>query len=298
MEDLNDLALFAAVVSQGSFSAAGRSLGMPKSRVSRRIAALEERLGVRLLQRSTRAMHVTDIGASFLHHCESMLQAARDAMEVAAQATDRPSGRLRVSCPFGVAHLFLTRLIPAFIDRYPDVRLELELTTRRVDVIAEGFDIALRIRTTIENSDLIVRHLGLSQQVLVASPTFVSAHGPFDTAASLRGQRGIGPGPRDQSMWCVTSPDGDSVEIGYVPVFLTDDIHLAWQATRAGAGIARLPIELCAASFDDGTLCELLPNHRSSPHQLHAVYPSRRELAPAVRAFVDALSESFTQTIG
>lgn len=107
MEDLNDLVLFAAVVTHGSFSAAARALGIPKSRVSRRVADLEQRLGVRLLQRSTRAVHVTDVGSAFYAQCEVMTQAARAALEVAEHAGERPSGRLRVSCPVGVAHAFL-----------------------------------------------------------------------------------------------------------------------------------------------------------------------------------------------
>lgn len=124
MEDLNDLVLFAAVVTHGSFSAAARALGIPKSRVSRRVADLEQRLGVRLLQRSTRAVHVTDVGSAFYAQCEVMTQAARAALEVAEHAGERPSGRLRVSCPVGVAHAFLAPVLSKFLLAQPEVRLE------------------------------------------------------------------------------------------------------------------------------------------------------------------------------
>ncbi|MFV0678168.1 LysR substrate-binding domain-containing protein [Variovorax sp. tm] len=297
--DLNDFALFAAVVSHGSFSATGRALGMPKSRISRRIADLERRLGVRLLQRSTRAMHVTDVGAAFFQHCESMSDAARAAMEVAQHASARPAGRLRVSCPVGVAHLFLAPVIPKFLGRHPDVRLDLELTNRRVDVVAEGFDVALRVRSTMEDSQLIVRSFGLSDQVLVASPGFVTAHGPFRDAASLHGQAGIGLGVSlgERPVWRLVGAQGAVVEIEYVPALATDDIHLIWQSALAGVGVAKLPFNLCAESIHRGDLTILLPDLILPPHQLHAVLPSRRGLVPAVRAFIDALSLELNQTM-
>jgi len=297
--DLNDFALFVAVVSHGSFSAAGRAMSMPKSRISRRIADLEKRLGVRLLQRSTRAMHVTEVGAAFLQHCEAMTHAARAAMEVAEHANARPAGRLRVSCPVGIAHLFLAPVLPVFLTRYPDVRLDLELTNRRVDVVAEGFDVAVRVRTVVDDSQLIVRNFGLSQQVLVASPGFVAAHGPFGTVASLQGQVGIGLGVTlgERPAWRVTGPQGVDEAIEYVPMLATDDVHLIWQTVLAGVGIAKLPFNLCAESIEKGELKILLPDHTLAPHHLHAVFPSRRGLVPAVRALIDVLSLELTQAM-
>lgn len=291
MKDLNDLALFAAVVVHGSFSGAGRALGIPKSRVSRRVAELEQRLGVRLLQRSTRAVHVTDVGSAFYAHCEVMTQAAHSAFEVAEHASARPSGRLRVSCPVGVAHIFLAPILAKFLRAEPEVRLELDLTNRRVDVIGEGYDVAFRIRTSLEDSNLVVRTFGISDQVLAASPSFVAERGPFLTIASLRGVVGAGPGGSagERPRWRVTGPDGASSDIDYVPALVTDDVYLLSQIAIGGGGVAQLPFNLCAEAIADGRLVVLLPDHHVPTHQLHAVFPSRRGLVPAVRAFIEFL---------
>ena len=291
MDDINDLLLFAAVVTHGSFSAASRALGIPKSRISRRVAGLEQRIGVRLLQRSTRAVHVTEVGTAFYEHCEAVRNSARDAFEIAERAGDKPSGVLRVSCPVGVAHIFVAPILARFILAHPNVRLELNLTNHPVDVIAEGYDLALRIRTRLEDSDLVVRKFALSEQVLVASPIFVAQHGPFDTPSSL--QRVVGCGPAgvrgERNFWRLSGPDGGTADIEYRPALATDDVHVLAQAVMGGVGVAQLPLALCAPAVADGRLEVLLPRHRLPQHQLHAVFPSRRGLAPAVRAFLDFL---------
>lgn len=292
MEDLNDLGIFAAVVTQGSFSGAARLLGMPKSRVSRRIAGLEQRLGVRLLQRSTRVVRVTDVGAEFFAHCEVMSHAARAAVEVAEHAGGRPAGRLRISSPTGLAHLFLAPLLARFLCLYPDVKVELALSNRRVDVIGEGFDVAMRIRSTLDDSNLVVRTFGTSMQILVASPAFVAAHGPFDSVQSLQGVRGLGPGgmPGEPAAWRISAPGSSAMDISYASALVTDSGHLLMAAAIGGAGVALLPFNLCHEAVLDGRLVLLLPGHRAPEHQLHAVFPSRRGLVPAVRAFIEFLA--------
>ena len=290
MIDLNELALFAAVVTHGSFSSAARVLGIPKSRISRHVAELEKQLGVRLLQRSTRVVRATEVGAAFFAHCEAMMRAARTAIEVAEQASERPSGRLRVSCPIGVTHIFLAPILGRFLRAHPDIRMELEMTNRRVDVIGEGFDVALRIRTALDDSNLVVRQFGLSEQALVASPSFVAERGPFPSAASLMKVVGIGPGGDDRSRWQVTSPDGADAEIEYTPALVTDDVHLAQQMALDGVGVAQVPMNLAGPEIEGGRLVHLLPDHRLTAHRLHAVFPSRRGLVPAVRAFIEFLA--------
>lgn len=299
MEDLNDLALFAAVVTHGGFSGAARVLAIPKSRLSRRVAELEGRLGVRLLQRSTRSVSVTEVGAAFFAHCESMSASAMAAYEVAARAHAKPSGRLRVSCPVGVAHLFLAPVLPNFLLAYPDVRLDLDLTNRRVDLIGEGYDVAIRIRSALEDSDLVLRQLGSSDQLLVASPAFVGAHGPFGTPEALRGVKGLGPaGVRgERPRWMLTSTDGMSVEVDYQPCFATDDVYLMSRMAVAGVGVAQLPFHVCEEDLRQGRLIDLLRNHRPAPHQLHAVYPTRRGVVPAVKAFIDMLAAEIPQAM-
>lgn len=299
MEDLNDLVLFAAVVTHGGFSGAARALGISKSRVSRRVAELEERLAVRLLQRSTRSVNVTEVGAAFFTHCESIGAAARAAYEVAERANAKPSGRLRVSCPIGVAHLFLAPLLPRFVLEHADVRLELDLTNRRVDVIGEGYDLAIRIRSTLEDSELVIRNFGVSAQILVAAPAFVEKLGTAVTAEALQGVKGIGPaGVRgERPRWRLTQPDGAMVEIRYVPAFASDDVYLMSRMALAGVGVAQLPFHLCEDDIRQGRLVVLLPDHVLPDHQLHAVYPTRRGLVPAVKAFVEMLAAELPETM-
>nr|WP_297524096.1 LysR family transcriptional regulator [uncultured Roseateles sp.] len=292
MDGVDDLLLFAAVVSEGSFSAAGRKLGIPKSRVSRRIAELESRLGVRLLQRSTRAIQVTELGMTFHQHCERVAEATRSAFDVVEQARLKPSGRLRVSCPVGMAYRFLAPHLPAFLLAHPDVRLELELTNRQVELIPEGVDIALRARPTMDDPELVVRTFGQSPQVLVASPSFLSRRGAVDSIDALRGSIGIGPaGPNgERPSWRLTDAQGRVVHIDYPCALLTDDLQLLLQSALAGVGIAQLPLNLCAALMEEGRLQALLPTHALPPHQVHAVFPTRRGMMPAVRAFLDMLA--------
>jgi DNA-binding transcriptional LysR family regulator len=263
------------------------------------VAELEGRLGVRLLQRSTRSVSVTEVGAAFFAHCESMSASAKAAYEVAARAHAKPSGRLRVSCPVGVAHLFLAPVLPSFLLGHPGVRLDLDLTNRRVDLIGEGYDVAIRIRSALEDSDLVIRQLGSSDQLLVASPAFVSAHGPFGTAEALRGVKGLGPaGVRgEKPRWTLTSPEGAPVEVDYQPCFATDDVYLISRMAVAGVGVAQLPFHVCEDDLRQGRLIDLLPKHRPPAHQLHAVYPTRRGVVPAVKAFVDVLATEIPETM-
>jgi DNA-binding transcriptional LysR family regulator len=292
MEDFNDLAIFAAVVEHGSFSAAARALATQKSRVSRRVAGLEQRLGLRLLQRSTRAVHVTDVGAAFYSQCKRMTNAARAALEVAEQAHILPSGRLRVSAPSGLAHVFLMPLLARFLCAYPNVKLELELSNRRVDVIGEGFDVALRARSVMDDSNLVVRTFGDVEQILVASPGFIRAYGPFDSPASLSKKRGLGPKATNTHTphWKLFSANGKEIEIDYMPALFSNDIHMILAAALGGAGMAVLPANLCGDALRTGQLVTLLPKYKAAAHQIHAVFPSRRGLVPAVKAFIDFLA--------
>ncbi|WP_230370116.1 LysR family transcriptional regulator [Paludibacterium denitrificans] len=174
MPDLNDLLYFAKVVEHGGFMAASRVLGIPKSRLSRRVAELEERLGVRLLQRTTRRLALTDVGNSYYAHCQAMLAEAEAAEDAIARITAEPRGLVRVSCPELLANTLLSPILPRFMAAHPQVRIWLEATNRRVDLIEEGIDVAIRVRHVIDDSaNLVVRQLGISRVILVASPTLL-----------------------------------------------------------------------------------------------------------------------------
>jgi DNA-binding transcriptional LysR family regulator len=181
MVDLNDMIYFAEVAERGGFTAAGRALGIPKSRLSRRVALLETELGVQLLQRSTRSLSLTRAGELYLRHCAAMRDAAQAAGEAVAQVQTEPRGTIRISCPVTLAQSSLGRLLPAFMSRYPAVRVEMMVINRPVDPVEEGVDIALRVRSVIEDSaTLVAKNFGVTRGLLVANSEWVRLRGPIE----------------------------------------------------------------------------------------------------------------------
>src|SRR6266853_3430279 len=176
MQDLNDMRFFAEVVDQNGFAAAARKLGMPRSRLSRRIGLLEDRLGIKLIHRSTRRFTVTEIGREYSRHCVAMMVEAEAAQETIDRTRTEPQGVVRVSCPSSLISFQIGEMIARFMEQHPKVEVLLESTNRRVDVIREGFDLAIRVRfPPLEDSDLVVRRLDDSPQCLLASPSVLQA---------------------------------------------------------------------------------------------------------------------------
>lgn len=292
MQDLNDLSLFAQVVEHGSFSAASRATGVPKSRLSRRIAQLERDLGVQLLRRTTRQVRVTPLGESFYERCRAMLNEAAAAREVIEQAREQPGGTLRVSCPIAIAQILLAPAIGHFMRANPAVRIELETTNRRVDVIGEGFDLALRVREVMEDSSLAVRTFGESELMLVASPALLDSIGRPRTPQALDGMPGVGQQPHDgKHAWTLRCKTGDSIQIAYDPRLVTDEFAVLREAAIAGVGVAMLPRMFCREALENGELELVLPQYDMPVGTLHAVFPSRKGVTPATRRFLDFLGE-------
>ena len=186
MQDLNDMVFFAEVAERGGFAAASRALGVPKSRLSRRVADLEAQLGVQLMQRSTRRLPLTPAGETYLKHCAAMRDAAQAAAEAVAQIQTEPSGTVRLTCPVTLAHSSVGPLLPEFMQRHPQVRVEMRVLNRPVDPVEEGVDLALRVRPAIEDSaTLVAKNFGISRGLLVASPDLLRRQGPVPTPAEL-----------------------------------------------------------------------------------------------------------------
>lgn len=292
MQDLNDLQLFARVVEYGGFAAAGRALGIPKSKLSRRVALLEERLGVRLIHRSSRRFAVTEIGRIYHGHCLAMLAEAEAAQEAIERTRSEPQGTVRLSCPVLLAQTLVAPVVARFMAAHPRVRLEMEVVNRRVDVIEEGFDLALRVRQPpLEESELILKVLGDSVSALVTSPRLIERTGAplqpedlarFDTLDQT--QRG------GEHVWMLTGPDGAERRVAHRPRLITDDMATLRQAALDGVGVARLPLLLVGDDLAAGALVALLPEWSSPAGLIHAVFPSRRGLVPAVRGFIDSLA--------
>ncbi|MFM9380661.1 MULTISPECIES: LysR substrate-binding domain-containing protein [unclassified Pseudomonas] len=294
MQDLNDLYYFAKVVEAGGFAAAGRLLGIPKSRLSRRIAELEERLGARLLQRTTRQLKLTAVGERYLRHCQAMLLEAEMADETVASMSSEPRGRLRVSSPTGLAHEMLPVVISNFLGKYPQVQLEVTLINRRVDLITEGIDVALRVREHGDEEPMLVtRRLRQAQMVVVASPSFIQGV-EINHPQDLKTLPVLGALEADRMVHVrLLDQHGKSCDLALEARLGIDDFIVRKACVLAGQGFTLLPMMYCEAELNNGTLVQLLPGWSLPGGWLQAVYPHRRGVMPAVRAWIDHLVESF-----
>lgn len=290
MRDLNDYALFVEVVNCGNFAAAGRTLRMPKSTVSRRIALLEDRLGVRLIERSTRRFRVTEVGQSFYERCRTIVLDAEQAEAVVAEAKAEPHGLVRFSCPTGLL-ASLSDSLPAFLTRYPKVRLQLLAADRPVDLIGERIDVALRVRTAlVTDAALTMRTLGYSTRILVAAPHFLPlcVGSPAERLAQLPTlSSSDDPGAIE---WELDGPDGSAACIRHEPRMTCGDFQALKAAAVAGLGIALLPDHICQSDMTDGQLIRVFPEWQTGMGVVHVVFTTRRGLPPAVRAFIDHLA--------
>jgi DNA-binding transcriptional LysR family regulator len=296
MRDLNDLFYFVQVVDAQGFAPAGRKLDIPKSTLSRRIALLEESLGVRLIQRSTRQFTVTDIGQDYYRHCVAMLVEAEAAAQAVERSRAEPRGIIRISCPPGLAAMGVSDTILKYLANHPLVQVDLEITNRRVDVLSEGFDIALRVRfPPLENSELVMKVLGESTQRLVVHPRLAAEH-PIDDASpeSLAAIASLGIGlPDREHRWSLHHVSGRQVELPYKPRLITSDFDMLHRATLMGLGAAQLPEAMVQQDLLGGHLVEVLPDWRPRSGIIHAVFASRRGLLPSVRALLDQLADDF-----
>lgn len=294
MQDLNDLFYFSQVVEHGGFSAAARALDIPKSRLSRRIAQLEESLGVRLLQRTTRRLRLTLAGERYLHYCREMTASARAAQEAMQQLQSQPCGPVVISCPISIAQQMLAPLLPEFMDAWPAVSVQVLATNRRVDLIREGVDLALRVRTRLDtDAELVVRHLGEDVGTLVASPAYLQRHGTPATPHDLSAHATLSfNDPQTDVRWHLRNEAlGDEVQVSVQTRLSCNDFIVLTEAAVRGRGIALLPSVATYEALRQGQLLQVLPGWGSPTGIVHCIYPSRRGMAPAVRALLDFISE-------
>jgi DNA-binding transcriptional LysR family regulator len=294
MKDLNDLYYFVQVVDHRGFAPAGRALGMPKSKLSRRIALLEERLGTRLIQRSTRRFAVTDTGQTYYGHCKAMLVEADAADEAIALTHAEPCGIVRMTCPVALLDARIADMLVAFMVAHPRVEIHLEETNRRVDVVGEGIDVAIRVRPPpIEDSDLVMRVLAGRGQCLVASPRLMT-NGIPQVPADLAGLPSMDLGlPAHEHVWNLIGPDGTQAAIRHQPRLITRGMLALRAAAVAGVGVAQLPSMMVREQIERGELVRVIPGWAPQREIIHVVFASRRGLLPAVRALVDFLADRF-----
>lgn len=299
MQPLEEFYYFAKVVEHGGYAKASRALGIPKSRLSRHVAALESRLNVRLLQRSTRKFVVTEVGQDVHRHAVAMLAEADAAVEVVEFARAEPRGVIRVSCPVALAQTWFNAILPDFLLKYPAVRLLLHVSNRRVDVLNEGFDVALRVRTHPSGEDgLVMRSFGEVCEQLVASPEYLNRVGRPTEPLQLSERDTLAYDPEsERQTWELRGPEEAAVEVEHSPRMVSHDFVLLRAAALAGLGIARLPESVVREDLVSGKLERVLPQWNTPQGTVHLVFPSRRGLLPAVRAFIDFLGERFPALI-
>lgn len=293
--DLNELYYFAQVVEHGGFAPAGRALGIPKSKLSRRVAQLEERLGVRLIARSTRRFAVTDVGQRYYQHCRAMLTEAQAAEESVALTQSEPAGVVRLSCPVALLSIRVGAMLAKFMALYPRVELHVDETNRRVDVVGERLDIAIRVRPPpLQDSDLVLRVLAERRQCLLASPSLIArcgeAAGPTDLSHWPSLDMGM---PQGTHRWVLRGPGGERAEVRHSPRLVTQSMQALIEAAVQGVGVVQLPRMLVIEQFRRGELVQVLPGWEPREEIVHAVFASRRGQLPAVRALLDFLAEEF-----
>ena len=293
MLDFNDMVFFAEVVDKGGFAAAGRSLTIPKSRLSRRIAELETRLGVRLLQRTTRKLSLTAVGEQVYRHCIAIREQAQAVEDTVAQAHTEPCGTIRVACPITLAPTTISPVVLAFLARYPQVTIDMRVSNRVVDLVEEGFDIALRVRPTLDDSgSMVIKNLGPTYALMVASPNLLARQrrpaSPQDLArldtVSMSASDGM-------ATWHLRGPGCENFSLNHRPRLVADDLLALLHAARDGVGVAVVPDYMCHDELQRGELVLALPGWAPPPAIVHAVFPSRRGLVPAVRRFLDFLGD-------
>lgn len=287
MLDLNDLRIFASVARLRSFSAAARDIGMPKSSVSRSIARLEHALSTRLVQRTTREVRLTASGALLQERCSTILTRIDQAVEDVGSLEDGPRGTLRISSGIGFGVNVLSELLPRFTEHHPHVAISLDLTSRNVDLVADGVDVAIRIGP-MTDSNMVATHLGTIHRYPCAAPAYLQRRGKPATIEDLEAHDLIemeGPDGRPRP-WAFNRQGGETVTARSEPRIAVNDPATIHRLVLNGAGIGALTGYLCAPEIAAGRLVRLFPDWKLPALDVRLVFPSNRELAPAVRAFV------------
>jgi DNA-binding transcriptional LysR family regulator len=297
LSDLDDFYCFAQVVEHGGFSAAERATDIPKSKLSRRVYNLEERLGVRLIQRSSRHFAVTDIGMNIYRHAQVMMNAAQAAHDLVDHLSTEPRGVIKLSTPVSIAQNEIARILPKFLKKYPEIKVQMIVTNRRVDIINEGFDLALRVRDNLDDDpNLVLRKFETIEQHLFASQAYLNEHGNLKHPSELTEHHILSMSDEhlDQNI-VLHNEENQQIKIRVNPTVLGSDLSMLAELARQDCGIALLPDSVVKTHLNSGALVRVLPAWKAPHGTFHVVYPSRRGLLPAVRVFIDYLVEQLSK---
>jgi DNA-binding transcriptional LysR family regulator len=286
--DLNEMAIFVRVVEAGSFTGAAKALGLPKSTVSRKITQLEERLGVRLIQRTTRSLSLTDTGSAYHSHCSRILGEIEEANIAVTQMQSTPTGTLRITAPVLFGSTVLSGLIAEYMELHPQVNIDLVLSDQVVDLVQEGIDVAFRVGQ-LEDSSLIGRYLGDVKAILCASADYVDRFGKPSHPEEINDHQVISATGWNQ--WSLKGPNEQEVNINIKPRLKVNDLSSLYTLALSGAGIAALPVLIAASAIKTQNLVPILCDWPFEAHPIHALYASNRHLSAKVRSFVDFVIE-------
>lgn len=290
LPDWNATHLFVEIVRQGSLTAAARHLGLPKSTVSRKLSELEQRLGAKLMQRTTRKLSLTDVGAAFFEGASRAVRDLAEAEQAVIDSGERPRGTLRITAPSDLGPL-LNWMVCEFLESHPEVDIFLDLTNRYVDLVAEGYDLALR-GGRLEDSSYIARPVFGAQLELYASPAYLDRAGRPTSVDELAKHRCVVFGTDPAASWNLTNPS-ETVRVSVRGRIFAQDFATLRRAAKFGFGIALLPNFLTRPDVHVGELERVLPEYSSKSKGLYLVYPSRELLPAKTRAFISHLGASF-----
>lgn len=296
MDSLTDIAVFVRVVEEGSFTRAAERLTLSRSVISKYITRLEERLGVRLLNRTTRRLSLTEAGSIFYEHSSRGLQEIDDAEAEIAQLQQTPSGTLRINSPMSFGILHVAPLLPQFQAQYPEIKLDMNLDDRKVDIIDEGFDISIRI-SEMPDSSLVARRVAACRHVVVAAPAYLERHGTPQVPADLEGHNILS--FRYQASvndWHFISSEQEPVTVAVTGSVVMNNSLAIREALLGGMGIARVPTFVVGQDIQRGTLQSVLETFKLPEVSIYLVYPQRRHLSPKVRAFVNFMADKISTT--
>jgi DNA-binding transcriptional LysR family regulator len=288
--NFNDLHIFVEAVDNAGFAAAARHLGVPKSTVSKRVAELEADLGTRLIHRTSRSFVLTDVGRDFYDHARAAVIEAQAAESVVQRRQAEPQGAVKITASVPVAQFHLADRLPALARAYPKLDLQLHVTDRFVDLVREGFDIAIRSHfAPLPDSDLMQRRMKIERITLVAAPDYLARQGMPGSPEDLAGHDGLLTGPAART-WHLTDNDGREVQVTPAARLVADESSVLLQAAAAGLGIACLPVAMSVRAREKGELILVLPDWTAGSVTSTIVTPHRRGQLPAIRAVIDFLS--------
>ena len=292
MENLAGMAVFAAVVEARSFSSAAVRLALSKSAVSKQVSRLEDRLGARLLNRTTRRLSLTEVGETFYRHCVRVLEEAEAAEQAVTHLHEEPRGRIKINAPMSFGILHLADAIPDFLARYPQVTVDIDLSDRFVDLIEEGYDLAIRI-ANLNDSSLIARRLAPVRRIVAGSPAYFAEHGVPERPADLKDHNCLRyTYVADGREWRFRGSDGEeAIEVSGSMRANNSDVLRG--AALAGVGLMMAPTFIVGDEVRAGRLRPVLTEFEIADLGIYAVYPHKRHLSPKVRAFVDFLAERY-----